>query len=73
MRDIAFKHPARFPEQLAKDHILSWSNKEDLILDPLCGSGTTLKMAKLLNRRYIGIDSALELLVLKYKVMNDER
>ena len=52
----AYTHPAIFPEQLAKDHILSWSNKGDLVLDPMCGSGTTCKMAKKLNRHWIGID-----------------
>ena len=49
-------HPAIFPEQLASDHILSWSNPGDLVLDPMCGSGTTCKMAKYHNRHYIGID-----------------
>ncbi len=53
---IAFEHPAIFPEALAKDHILSWSNEGDLVLDPLCGSGTVPKMAHLLNRNWIGID-----------------
>ncbi len=57
---IAFQHPAIFPEQLAEDHIISWSNENDLIFDPMCGSGTTLKMAKLLNRKYIGIDISKE-------------
>lgn len=57
---IAFKHPAVFPEQLAKDHIVSWSNEGDIVFDPMCGSGTTLKMAKLLNRKYIGIDISEE-------------
>lgn len=52
----AFEHPAMFPEQLAADHILSWSNPGDLVLDPMCGAGTTCKMAKLHGRRYIGID-----------------
>ena len=46
---IAYKHPATFPEELAKDHILSWTNEEDVILDPFCGSGTTCKMAFLNN------------------------
>jgi len=50
------EHPAVFPEQLAEDHILSWSNEGDLVLDPMCGSGTTCKMAHLNNRAFIGID-----------------
>jgi len=53
---IAFEHPAIFPESLARDHILSWSNEKDVIFDPMCGSGTTCKMATLLNRNYIGVD-----------------
>jgi len=53
-------HPAVFPEQLAQDHILSWSNPGDIVLDPMCGSGTTCKMAKLNGRNYIGIDIAEE-------------
>ena len=47
-------HPAMFPEQLANDHILSWSNENDLVYDPFMGSGTTAKMAILNNRNYIG-------------------
>lgn len=54
--EYAYQHPAIFPEELAKDHIKSWSNEGDIVLDPMCGSGTTLKMAKKLNRKYIGID-----------------
>lgn len=57
---IAFEHPAIFPEQLALDHILSWSNEGDIVLDPMCGSGTTCKMAYLSNRRFIGIDMSEE-------------
>jgi DNA modification methylase len=57
---IAFQHPAIFPEKLAEDHILSWSNEGDTILDPMAGSGTTLKMAKKNNRNYIGIEISSE-------------
>jgi len=53
---IAYQHPAIFPESLAEDHILSWSNKGDIIFDPMCGSGTTCKMAKLNGRNFIGFD-----------------
>ena len=53
-------HPAVFPEKLAEDHILSWSNEGDTILDPMAGSGTTLKMAKKNNRNYIGIEISQE-------------
>jgi len=49
-------HPAPFPEQLANDHILSWSNPGDLVFDPFMGSGTTGKMAVLNGRRFIGIE-----------------
>jgi len=53
---IAFKHPAIFPEQLAEDHILTWTEPGDIVLDPLNGAGTTTKMALLNDRRFIGID-----------------
>ena len=49
-------HPATFPDELASDHIESWSNPSDLILDPFCGSGTTLRAAKDLGRKSIGIE-----------------
>ena len=51
---IATLHPAIFPELLAADHIKTWSNENDIIYDPFAGSGTTLKVAKDLNRKYIG-------------------
>ena len=57
---IAFNHPAIFPDQLAEDHILSWSNEGDIILDCMCGSGTVPKMAYLNNRKFIGIDMSRE-------------
>jgi len=57
---IAFQHPAVFPERLVEDHILSWSDQGDLVLDPMCGSGTTIKVAKRLRRAYLGIDISPE-------------
>lgn len=54
------KHPATFPEQLAEDHILTWSNPGDIVFDPFIGSGTTAKMALLLGRIYCGVDISEE-------------
>jgi DNA modification methylase len=58
--DDPSEHPAPFPEALARDHIISWSNPGDVVLDPMCGSGTTGKQAVLLGRRFIGIDISSE-------------
>ncbi|MGL5713405.1 MAG: DNA-methyltransferase [Paraclostridium sp.] len=57
---IAFNHPATMPEQLALDHILSWSNENDVVFDPFMGSGTTIKMAIQSNRNFIGIEKVKE-------------
>lgn len=54
--EIAYSHPAIFPEKLAADHIISWSNVGDVVLDPFCGSGTVPKIAKSLGRNYIGVE-----------------
>ena len=53
-------HPAPFPCQLVRDHILSWTNEGDIVLDPMCGSGTTCKVARQLGRHFIGIDVSKE-------------
>lgn len=66
------KHPAVFPEQLAEDHILAWSNEGDVILDPMAGSGTTLKMAKKHRRNYIGIEISAEYVEIIKKRLNEE-
>ncbi len=58
--NIAFEHPAIFPEQLANDHIISWSNENDLVYDPFMGSGTTAKMCILNNRNWIGSEMSSE-------------
>lgn len=54
------KHPAAFPEQLAEDHIKSWSNEGDTVFDPFMGSGTTGKMALLNDRNFIGVEKVTE-------------
>ena len=45
---------------MAKEHILSWSNEGDIVLDPMCGSGTSIVAANDLKRRFIGIDISEE-------------
>jgi site-specific DNA-methyltransferase (adenine-specific) len=52
----AFRHPAIFPEKLAEDHILTWTNPRDVVFDPMCGSGTTCKMAKKHGRSFVGCE-----------------
>lgn len=54
------KHPAPFPEQLCGDHIISWTNKGDLVYDPFMGSGTTAKMAIINGRNWIGSEISTE-------------
>jgi len=57
-------HPGVMPDALAGDHIQTWSNAGDLVLDPMCGSGTTCRMAKRLGRRFIGVDISSEYLAI---------
>jgi len=64
---IAFEHPAVFPEKLAEDHILSWTKRGDVVFDPMCGSGTTCKMAIKNSRSYIGCDISKEYVELTKK------
>ncbi len=66
-------HPAVFPEQLAEDHILSWSNEDNLVLDIFSGSGTTCKMAYVNNRKYIGIDISKKYCDMAEKRIKDTR
>jgi len=57
-------HPAPFPCQLVRDHINSWTNKGDLVFDPMAGSGTTCRVAAELDRNYIGIEISHEYVVI---------
>ena len=65
------KHPAVFPEQLANDHIISWSNEGDLIYDPFMGSGTTAKMAILTKCNWIGSEISEEYCRIAEKRINE--
>lgn len=70
---ISIPHPAPFPLQLAKDHIISWSNEGDTVLDPFMGSGTTGIAAEILNRKFIGIEIAEDYFNLaKQRIENPE-
>jgi len=57
---IAHGHPAIMPEQLASDMITTWSDPGSLVYDPFMGSGTTLKMAKINDRRCVGTEMSLD-------------
>ena len=57
---IAHQHPAIFPEQLAYDHILTWTDEKDVVYDPFAGSGTVLKAAMINNRKFMGSEIVKE-------------
>jgi site-specific DNA-methyltransferase (adenine-specific) len=59
-RELTKKHPAVFPEQLAADHIFSWSNPGDVVYDPFAGSFTVPKMCVIHGRNYIGSEISKE-------------
>ena len=63
-----FDHPAMFPLSLAQDHIISWSNEGDTVLDPFMGSGTTAQVAIANNKQYLGCELNTE-----YKYLQDQR
>lgn len=69
---FSFDHPAIFPEQLAADHIYSWSNEGDLVYDPFMGSGTTAKMAIKHNRNWLGSEISSEYCKIAQKRIDNE-
>lgn len=66
------EHPAVFPIELPLRHIRTWSNENDIVLDPFVGSGTTAIAAKQNNRKYIGIDNNEEYINLAKKRLENE-
>lgn len=69
---IKSKHPAPFPEALARDHIISWSSPGDVVLDPFMGSGTTAVAAIHTGRNYIGFEIAEEYCKIAEQRIGDE-
>lgn len=67
---IAYKHPAIFPEALVRDQIITWSNESDIIYDPFIGSGTTAKIAKMLNRNFLGSEISEEYFLIARERIN---
>ena len=66
---IAYNHPAIFPEQLVRDQIVTWTNVEDLVYDPFMGSGTTAKVAGMLNRNWLGSEIPKEYIkIAQYRI-----
>jgi len=65
--EIAYEHPAIFPEKLAADHIYTWSNENDIVYDCFGGSGTTAKMAHIYKRNWIISEMSAEFCKLAQK------
>ena len=57
---IASQHPAIFPEKLVLDQVNTWTNENDIVYDPFMGSGTTAKIAHILNRKWLGSEISKE-------------
>ncbi len=57
---LKLQHPATFPDKLAEDLILCFSEPGEIVLDPMCGSGTTCVMAREHYRNFIGIEISEE-------------
>ncbi len=68
---IAFQHPAIFPEQLVFDQIITWTNEHDLVYDPFMGSGTTAKVAEIMNRRWLGSEISKEYVCIAEKRLQE--
>ena len=68
---IAYNHPAIFPEKLALDQIITWTNENELVYDPFMGSGTTAKMSHILNRKWIGSEISTEYIEIAEKRLKE--
>lgn len=66
------EHPATYPDSLAEDLIVCFSKPGDLVLDPMCGSGTTCVMAAKNKRAFLGIEINQEYHRISMKRMQEE-
>lgn len=69
---VKLQHPATMPDKLAEDLILCFSREGDTVLDPMCGSGTSLVMAAKHKRNYIGIEISENYCEIACKRLKDE-
>ncbi len=69
---VKLQHPATYPDKLAEDLILCFSNPNDLVLDPMAGSGTTCVMAAKNHRNYIGFEISKEYLSIAERRLETE-
>ncbi|GIK08162.1 MAG: methyltransferase [Anaerolineaceae bacterium] len=69
---LKLQHPATFPDKLAEDLILCFSEPDNIVLDPMCGSGTTCVMAHNNHRNYIGIEISSEYCEIAQKRIGNE-
>lgn len=66
------KHQAIFPDKLVEDHLKTWSDEGDLVLDPFMGSGTVARICKNMNRFYFGFEISKEYYELAKKIIQEE-
>lgn len=64
-------HFAVFPEQLVENCVLASTRRGDTVLDPFCGSGTTLVVARRLGRHFVGIDVKKEYCRMALRRLNE--
>lgn len=69
---VKMEHPATFPDDLAKDLILMATSPGDMVLDPMCGSGTTCVVARQQKRKFIGIDLSRNYIGIAKRRLNSE-
>ena len=67
----ADSHPAIMPDELVRRHIQSWTNEGDIVYDPFLGSATTTRIAKDMNRRWIGSELHTPYFEVANKIMNE--